>query len=182
MALLFILFSKNSGSILLPESGESLFQVWVWKNHLHYCLLFGEIGASPLLLYVCFCMCMCVQVWVSCGLWMRGAINFQTVKGFTDTVTFSSQSMKTSVPLCKPSQCEKSLIFTLWISLSFFFYLCTLTCITASQPLLHLCQPILIERSNLSALVVILMAISLVLHPVVGDLPAGSLSDKNKHQ
>lgn len=67
--LLFILFSKNSGTILLPESGESLFQVRVWKNHLLYSLLFGEIGASPLFRYVCSCMHMCVQVWISYGLW-----------------------------------------------------------------------------------------------------------------
>lgn len=62
MAPLFILFSKNSGSILLPESGESLFQVWVWKNHLQYCLLFGEIGASPLLLCVFLHVYVCSSV------------------------------------------------------------------------------------------------------------------------
>ena len=68
MAPLFILFSKNSGSISLPVSGESLFQVSVWKNHLQYCLLFGEIGASPLLLCVCsrMCVCSCVDVLERC--------------------------------------------------------------------------------------------------------------------
>lgn len=75
MARLFIILFKNLDRSLLPESGESLIQVRVWKTHLKYCLLFREIGASPLLLCVDF-------------LW-KSARHFQTVKGFKDIVTLA---------------------------------------------------------------------------------------------
>lgn len=60
MALLFIVFSKNLSSILLPESGESLFQVRVWKNHLQYCLLFSRnrsFSSFTLCVLVCVFKC-----------------------------------------------------------------------------------------------------------------------------
>lgn len=73
LALLFIIFSKKSGSVMLPESGESLFQVSIWKSHLRYCLLFGVIGTSPLLLCVFSHVYVCSSVYF---LWIAREVLF----------------------------------------------------------------------------------------------------------
>lgn len=94
MALLCILFSKNSGSISAriwwkPFPGQRMEKPFtmlpvIWRNRSFFPFYFMCVLA---------CVCVCVQVWISCQVQERCSEK-EKVKGFTDKVTFHSQSIK----------------------------------------------------------------------------------------